>query len=116
MSIENTATEHSTVSVRAMIHRQSVGQIIDVRQQWTIRLVVASDQHVHLIGIARSQIVGQVLSGEIGSRFGRQFITIAHLVEQNVLGDVLNELHGIASITNGADHQRVGNLVDFLLI
>lgn len=116
ISIQNTSAEHSTVAVRAVIHRQSVGQIIDERELRTIGLVVAGHQHVHLIGVAGSQVICQVLTSEVGSRLRAQLVAIAHFVEQDVLRNVLHKLHGVPVVANSSNQQRVGDFVDLVFI
>lgn len=75
-----------------------------------------SNQHVHLVRSTGSQIVGQILPGEMGSRLRSQLVPIAHLVQQNVFANVLRELDPISGLANSGHHQVVGNLVDFTFI
>lgn len=75
-----------------------------------------SHQHVHLVRSTGSQIVGQILPGEMGSRLRSQLVPIAHLVQQNVFANVLRELDPISGLANSGHHQVVGNLVDFTFI
>lgn len=105
MFIQDTSTEHSSIAVRSVIHRQSVGQIIDERELGSVGFIVTSDQHVHLVGVARSQVVSQVLASEVSRCFRAQLVTVSHFVEQDVFGNVLDELNCIAGIANGSDQQ-----------
>jgi hypothetical protein len=50
-----------------MLNTQSVGKVINIGEQGSISLIVTSYQHVYLIGIAGSQVISQVFSGEVGS-------------------------------------------------
>lgn len=114
--VKNTSTEHAAIAVSSVIDRESVGQVIDEGELRSISLIVAGDQEVHLIGIPCTQVVCKVLSGEVSSGFWAQLVAISHLVQQNVLGDVLDELNGVSGISHGRNHQRVGDFVDLVFI
>lgn len=114
--VQDASAKHSAVSVSSVIHRQSVGQVVDERQLWAVGLVVSSHQHVHLVSVASAQVISQVLAGEVSGRLRAQLVAVSHLVQQNVFRNVLDELNGVAGIADGSDHQRVGDFEDLVLI
>lgn len=116
ISVQNTSTEHSAVAVGSVVHRQRIRQVINEGELRPVSLVVASHQHVDLVSIARPQVVGEVFAGEVCGSFRSQFVAISHFVEQNVFGDVLDELVGVAGIADGCNHQRVGDFEDLVLV
>lgn len=114
ISIQNTSAEHSAVSVGSMIHRQSVCQVIDEGELWAVGFIVASDEHVDMISVASSQVVSQVLACEVSGSFRSQLVAVAHFVQQNVLGNVLDELNCVAGVTDSSNQQRVREFVDLV--
>jgi hypothetical protein len=114
--IKNAATEHASVAVSSVIDRKRVGEIIDECELRTLLLIVASDQQPHLICVTSSQVVSQVLASEISSSFGAELVAISHFVQENVFGDVFDELNSVALVASGSNQQRVGDFVDLVLI
>merc|ERR1719317_1216458 len=69
--------------------------------------VVASNEWIDHVRCSGPEIVCKVPPGEVGCCRRAQFIPIPHLVESNVLGDVLGKLGGVAGLSRYRHYQSV---------
>lgn len=74
------------------------------------------DQHVHIVGCPGAQVVGQVLPSVVGCGAGLQFVTVADLVQRQVLRDELCELHRVTALADRGHHQLVVDFVQLVLV
>lgn len=78
-------------------HLRHRAQIIDPVQMWVERCrVVAAQQEVNRVGLARAQRVCEGFTDPGGSSGGAQRVEVADLVQSDVAFDVFSELDGVA--------------------
>lgn len=116
ISVENTSREDATVALAAIVQRLGVRNIIDVVELGALLLIISGDEEVHVVRRLAAQVVGQVLAGEMGRRLGSELVAVAHLVQRQILRNVLGELHGVAGVADGGHDQVVRHRVDLVLI
>lgn len=116
VAIENAGAKHATVAMAGIVDGQRVRQIVDVVQLGTLLCVVAGDKQVDVVWRTTAQVLGEIFAREMRRRLGRQLVAVAHLVQRQVLGNVLGKLNGVARFADGGHQQVVGELVDFVHI
>uniref|UniRef100_A0A0E9WTD9 Uncharacterized protein n=1 Tax=Anguilla anguilla TaxID=7936 RepID=A0A0E9WTD9_ANGAN len=116
VAVQDGQGEEGSVAVGSEGGLGQGGQVVHVVEPGAVGLVIAGQQQVHVVRGPTAKVICEVLASEICSGSRAELITIPHLIELDILLNVLCKLHGVACLSNTQQQNLFAQLEHLVIV